>query len=59
MQLFGKCCSSCKFGKLVMRPGVLGYTSKVWCKKHREDFEVNSCCARYEEKQIDGVKENE
>ena len=54
MQLFGKRCSSCKFGKLVMRPNILGYTSsKVWCKKHREDFEVESCCASYEEKQID------
>lgn len=49
MQLFGKCCSSCKFGKLVMRPDILGYTSsKVWCKKHREDFEPHSCCESYE-----------
>ena len=54
MQLFGKCCSSCKFGKLVMRPDVLGYTSsKVWCKKHREDFKGNSCCESYEENKIE------
>ena len=53
MQLIGKCCKSCKLGKLRMK-SMLGFEkSVVWCKKHRENFEVNSCCDSYEENEIE------
>lgn len=53
MQLVGKCCASCKYGKLKTR-SLLGFVRYVvWCKKHRENFETDSCCDSYEENEIE------
>lgn len=52
MKLLGKCCSSCKFCKIKMRPWILGERSMAWCKKHRENFELESLCESYEPKEI-------
>ena len=53
MQLIGKCCKSCKLGKLRTK-SVFGFVEYVvWCKKHRENFEVDSCCDSYEENEIE------
>ena len=50
MQLFGKCCSSCKFCKVHWVGCGFGSQSVAWCKKHRENFDTHSCCDSYEEK---------
>ena len=53
MQLIGEKCSSCRHGKLRMKY-LLGFEkSVVWCKKHRENFEVDSCCDSYEKSEIE------
>lgn len=56
MQLFGKCCRSCKFCKIKMRPFILGERSMAWCKKHRENFELDSLCESYEAKESEAEK---
>lgn len=52
MQILGKCCRSCKFRKIKMRPFNLGERTMAWCKKHRENFELDSLCESYESEEI-------
>ena len=61
MQLFGMCCSSCKYCKVVMKPigiGGMGSQAVAWCKKHRDNFDLHSLCESYECKESEVENEN-
>ena len=57
MQLFGMCCSSCKYCKVVMKPFPTGSRTFAWCKKHRENFDLHSLCESYECKESEATNE--
>ena len=58
MQLFGQCCSSCKFCKVRMKPCGAGSKSVAWCLKHRDIFDLHSLCESYECKENEVTNDN-